>query len=164
MAALIAWGEWAVNGTAHDLSVKLSSHSSLHAPRAGGEAWEGPGGMASVLHAVPPSVPSSNLKHSGNGEIWPVPSKRGRSGWEAPLHLPWGEEATQDRVHGLHAAGGSSLPSFAPPGVSHEGLWWPGPRARSSHRRPRSPFEAQEEAKADLHATATPCLNQITSR
>lgn len=131
MAPLIAWGKWAVNWTAHDLSVRLSSHSSLCAPKAGGEAWEVPGGMVSVLHAVPQSGPPPNLKHSVNGEILPVPSKKGRK-VGSPTALAMGEDAMQDLVHWLHAAGGSSLASFASPGVSHEELWWPGHWACSS--------------------------------
>lgn len=66
-----------------------------------------------------------------------------------------GEEAMQDLLHWLHAAGGSSLASFAPPGVSHEELWWPGLWASSPHRRarqqrcvPRRPVRGRRGSKS----------------
>lgn len=171
MAALIAWGKWAVNWTAHDLSVRLSSHSSLHAPKAGGEAWEGPRGVASVLYAVPLPGPPPNLKHAVNGEIWPVPSKRGRSGWEASLHLPWGgRNAGPGPLAPCHwrlILGQLCLAWGQPRGIVVAwalGMQLPTAGPASSAACQGAPFEAQEEAKADLHATATPCLNQITSR
>lgn len=171
MAPLIAWGKWAVNWTAHDLSVRLSSHSSLCAPKAGGEAWEVPGGMASVLHAVPQSGPPPNLKHSVNGEILPVPSKKGRMVGK-PHHTRHGGgcnagPGTLAPYHWRIILGQLCLAWGQPRGIVVAwalGMQLPTTGLGSSTACQGAPFEAEKEAKEDLHATATPCLNQITRR
>lgn len=53
-----------------------------------------------MLHAVPHSGSPPNVKHSVNDGIWPVPSKRGRSGREAPPHSPWGRKRCRTRYIG----------------------------------------------------------------
>lgn len=79
----------------------------------------------------------------------------------------------QDLVRWPQVTGGWSLASFASAGLSHEELRCGG--AGSSTQLPAAGltggagregalFEAEEEARAYLHAAATPCLNQITSR
>lgn len=137
MAPLIVWGKWAVNWTAHDLSVRLSSPSSLHAPKADGEAWEGPEGMASVLYAVPLPGPPPDLKYSVNGEIWPVPSKRGRSGSEASLHSPRGRKQCRTWYIGSVPLEAHPWPALPCLGSARRNCGVLGTGHAAPHRRPR---------------------------